>query len=349
MQIHMQNKNNFSSLGKMLFRVSKYLITSFMLLGYPGMAIASDCKPAPEGVAQLVVIREKFHSVRGSLAEFDPCHRSVELSMPSKLFGPKVDGKPPLVLIAHGGGGLGRLEKNTAIALNRQGFATLVFDAYQMNGFYQGYPFFGSQVTNDARQRMIYKASLGALQWAAKHQEIDSRRIFLQGVSNGGSVVLNLAAVADPEVVKGVFAEGSPQAGIGFPDKLQVPVRMVNGKLDNYGGLKQDDWMWARKAPCKFIGRYSLAPVGTAENCSRSTNPELFSLSPLEWSAEQKNKGSDIELWFYEQAAHGIMAGVIDRKMLTYGTDLVTFSWTGSEQSAKDKLIEDIANFIKAH
>jgi len=69
----------------------------------------SDCNPAPQSVAELVTVREKFHTVRGPLAKFDPCHRSVEPSMYSKLFGPKVEGKPPLVIIAHGGGGLDRL------------------------------------------------------------------------------------------------------------------------------------------------------------------------------------------------------------------------------------------------
>jgi dienelactone hydrolase len=319
-------------------------------LGISGSAYAtgstSDCNPAPQGVAELVAVREKFHTVWGPLAEFNPCHRSVELSMHSKLFGPKVEGKPPLVIIAHGGGGLGRLEKNTATALNREGIATLVFDAYQMNGFYQGYALFGSQVSNEARQKMILKTMLGAYQWASKHPDIDTHRIFLQGVSNGGTVVLNMAALVDPRFVKGIIAEGSPQAGLGFPDTLNIPVRMVNGRLDNYGGLTQEDYMWARKSPCKFIGRYALAPVGVAENCNRQTNPESFSPSPLEWSEQQKAKGANIELWFYDQAAHGILQGPIDRKMLTYGTDLVTFSWTGSEQSAKDKLIKDMASFI---
>lgn len=310
--------------------------------------ITRTCNPAPKDVAQLVVLREKFHNVRGPLAEFDPCHRSVDLSMHSKFFGPKVEGKPALVIIAHGGGGLGKLEQNMATALNREGFATLVFDAYQMNGFNQGYELFASQVTNDARQRMIFKAMMGAYHWARKHPDIDTHRIFLQGVSNGGSVVLNMAAVVDPQFVKGVFAEGSPQAGIGFPNELAVPVRMINGKLDNYAGLTQDDWMWSRKAPCRYINLYRLAPAGIAANCNRQTNPDQFAPSPLEWSEQQKASGADIEIWFYDQAAHGIMLGAIDRKMLTYGTNLTTFSWTGSDQSAKGQLIKDMAAFINS-
>jgi hypothetical protein len=69
----------------------------------------SDCRPAPTGVAQLLEIRPGFHRVRGPLAEFDPCHRSVQLSMPG-LFADKLADKPPLMIIAHGGNGPGSAE-----------------------------------------------------------------------------------------------------------------------------------------------------------------------------------------------------------------------------------------------
>jgi hypothetical protein len=60
-----------------------------------------------------------------------------------------------------------------------------------------------------------------------------------------------------------------------------------------------------------------------------------------------KEKGATIELVRYENAAHGILQGPIDRKMLTYGTDNVTFSWTGSDYSAKEKLISDIVKAVE--
>ena len=72
-----------------------------------GTAHASDCRPAPKDVAELVQIRSNYHTVRGPLAEFDPCHKSVEFSLPGGgLFGKKVEGKPPLVILVHGGAGL---------------------------------------------------------------------------------------------------------------------------------------------------------------------------------------------------------------------------------------------------
>ena len=159
---------------------------------------ASDCKPAPENVAELVQIRPRFHTVKGPLAEFDPCHKASRLSVPTRWNGSPLPSKPPLVIIAHGGGGLGMLENNLATALRKHDIATLVFDAYQLNGFYQGYPFWGSQATNESRQRMIYKAAKGAYEWAlTQSDKVDTRAIFLQGVSNGAAVVANLASVLE--------------------------------------------------------------------------------------------------------------------------------------------------------
>jgi len=76
-----------------------------------GAVHASDCRPAPKDVAELVQIRPNWHTVRGALAEFDPCHKSVELSRPDAFSGTKREGKPPLVIIVHGGCSLGPGEK----------------------------------------------------------------------------------------------------------------------------------------------------------------------------------------------------------------------------------------------
>jgi len=54
----------------------------------------------------------------------------------------------------------------------------------------------------------------------------------------------------------------------------------------------------------------------------------------------------DINIWFCDNAEHVIFQGLIDRKILTYGTDNVTFSWTGSEHSAKEKMLFDLLKFI---
>lgn len=310
---------------------------------------ASDCRPAPPDVAELIQIRPNFHTVRGPLAEFDPCHKSVEFSLPgSSLFSKKVEEKPPLVILVHGGGGLGTLEKNMARALNQRGYATLVFDAYQMNNFYQGLSLFLTGMTNGGRQRMIYKATFGAYQWAIVNTKIDTSKIFFHGVSNGGSVLLNIAGAVDPNHVKGVFSEGPSPAGIGMPHKINVPLRMVFGKLDNYGGKAEDDWMWQRIEPCLILDHYKPAPSGTAETCNHLVNAKSNSITPYQWFEQQKAAGADIEVWFYENAAHGILAGPIDRGIRLYGGTMKRWAWTGASSEAAEKLILDMEKFINA-
>jgi dienelactone hydrolase len=310
---------------------------------------APDCKPAPENVAELVQIRPRFHTVKGPLAEFDPCHKSSRLSIPTRWNGSPLPSKPPLVIIAHGGGGLGMLENNLATALRKHDIATLVFDAYQLNGFYQGYPFWGSQATNESRQRMIYKAAKGAYEWAlTQSDKIDTSSIFLQGVSNGAAVVANLASVVSPNHVKAVIPEGLPGMGIGLPDNVAVPIRLVFGKLDNYGGKHQEDWMWQRQDSCR-VNRSPdpEVPAGNAGRCNGRQNPTDLTEKPIDWMNRLKAQKADIDVWFYDNAAHGVFQGPIDRKMLTYGTDNVTFSWTGSDPSAKEKMLADLVKLIK--
>ena len=109
-------------------------------------ALAKDCNPAPKDVAILKAIRPQFHTVEGALAEFDPCHSSVKLQKPF------FSDKPPLMIVVHGGGGVDSATKNAADAFRSKGFATLLFDAYEHNGFYQGMRFWATQATNEARQ-----------------------------------------------------------------------------------------------------------------------------------------------------------------------------------------------------
>jgi hypothetical protein len=123
------------------FRLATWPLTAFLGMLALGCAAQPrpDCKPAPENVAELVQIRARFHTVQGPLAEFDPCHKLSQLTVPTRWNGSPLAIKPPLLIIAHGGGGLGMLERNLANALQKKDIATLVFDAYHLNGFEQGY------------------------------------------------------------------------------------------------------------------------------------------------------------------------------------------------------------------
>ena len=212
-----------------LHRFRAYTVLVAMLFVTTAHA-QSDCRPAPAGVAQLLEIRPGFHRVQGPLAEFDPCHRSVQLSMPG-FFADKLSDKPPLMIIAHGGNGPGSAEQEMVRRMNARGVATLLFDAYEMNGFqYRGTSLFLTGTTNESRQRMIFKATLGAYHWIRQNPRVDTTRLFIHGLSNGGSVALNMAAVVDPAHVRVVYAEGAPSAGIGMPDQIRVPLKWCSAK-----------------------------------------------------------------------------------------------------------------------
>lgn len=311
----------------------------------------TDCRPPPPDVARLVELRPGFHRVSGPLAEFDPCHRSVQLSLPG-LFADKLAEKPPLMIIAHGGNGPGSAEQEMVRRMNARGVATLLFDAYEMNGFqYRGTSLFLTGATNESRQRMIFKTTLGAYRWILQNPRVDTSRLFIHGLSNGGSVALNMAAVVDPAHVRMVFSEGPPSAGIGMPDRIQVPLRMVFGKLDNYGGKTEDDWMHLRTDPCVVNQPAEGAAPGTTQRCSFLANPTAQGLSPQQWGEQLKADGQAVEFWFYDDAAHGLLSGPMDRGTRTYGsgpTAARRYGWTGASADAANRFTADLMKVIKA-
>jgi dienelactone hydrolase len=325
------------------------LATLSLLLVFVTPVAEARCIPAPPDVARLVEIRPSFNLVVGTLAEFDPCHKSVELSMPG-WFSSKLGDRPPLVIVVHGGGGPGSAEQEMVRQLNLRGIATLLYDAYEMNGFqYRGSSLFLTGMTNESRQRMIFKVTLGAFRWATQLARIDASRIFIHGVSNGGSVALNMAAVVEPQHVKAIFAEGSSPTGIGMPDKIKVPLKLVFGKLDNYGGKSEDDWMYTRTDPCSFNQVSELAAPGTAARCSKSANPLAMTISPQEWGEQLRTARQPVEFWFYDDAAHGILAGPIRKGMRTYGsgpTAKRAYAWTGASSGAAKRFMDDLVRAI---
>ena len=60
-------------------------------------------------------------------ADFDPCHLSVRFKIPKSK-------KPPPLVIGIGGGGGRKDAERLMNFLYKNGFATIEFDTYQMNG-----------------------------------------------------------------------------------------------------------------------------------------------------------------------------------------------------------------------
>lgn len=249
----------------------------------------SDCrpqvlrKPTLEGMA-----------VRGELSGFDPCHRSVRYVVPAGA------SLPPLVISVHGGGGRGDAEAITR-QFAAQGMATLLFDAYAHNEV-------PPRTGNAYRQMMLYRVALQAYQWALTRSEIDTRRIYLYGISNGASVVVNLASVVDPAHVKGVFAEAPTPVGIGYPAEIRVPLLIAFGQHDDLGA-KVGQKRWMISDPCRFTLEFAEAPPGTARTCSER-NPGGRMFTTLEWLERLtlRDQGS-VQVRYFEGVAHGAFLG----------------------------------------
>lgn len=307
-----------------------------LLAGCAGSDASSSGAAAP----RLVEVAPGIHTVQGALPPFDPAHPSVDLRLPAGV------AQPPLLILVHGGGGA-RDQANAMALFQAQGIAVLSFDAYRLAGLERDWRFWIRNVTYEARQRMIYAAALGAYRWATTLGSVDTARIHIHGLSNGGDVVANLAAVVSPAHVRMVFAEGLAGAGLGLPDRLNVPLRAVFGRLDNYAGGSATDWRWARQVPCRLNMAGFDGPPGNAAACNAARNAFNLTESPEQWVARQRAAGADIDIWFYEDAAHGIFAGPLR---------FLTVDWPGrtapapigATESARGKLLQDMLAVIRA-
>lgn len=306
----------------------------------------SQCVPSlPENIK--IVDSGNIKTVEGPLADFDPCHGSVQLSMPS-IFAKKRADKPPLVIIAHGGAGVGFYEREFAKLMNQNGFATLLYDAFEMNGLRSGSDLVLYQMRNSARQRMIYKATLGAYQWVLKNDKVDVGTMFVQGLSNGGSVAINMAASTDGKNLKGVIAEGSPAAGIGFPNDIHVPLLMIYGSADVYGGNRADDFMHLRGNACLQNDFYELAPKGFAEACHRNANSTNLMPTPLAWYEQIKSKGRDIKFELVEGGGHGMMFDSYSSSVRPLGGGRSMYMSRGASGDARTRLEKRVIAFLES-
>ena len=284
-----------SVLNRVLKRVVKPCLMACMgwaamaAWAQPGVVGPTECRPEVIKRPEVVGM-----AVKGELSGFDPCHPSVAFKVPAS---PQ---KPPLLIAVHGGGGRADADAITA-AFGASGMATLIFDAYKHNSV-------PPRTGNAYRQMMLYKVALQAYQWALTRQDIDTEKIYLYGISNGASVVINLAAVVDPQHVRGVFSEAPTPVGIGYPWEVQVPVLIAFGREDDLGA-KVGQRRWMISDPCRFTVKNPEAPSGTADECSQAS-PNGTMLTTLQWAerVKFKNKGK-LEIQYFDGVAHGAFLG----------------------------------------
>lgn len=316
------------------------LLWAGLMLACP-VAWAKDCRPAKPDVATLYKISDNWYSIRGDLAEFDPCHRSVSLDLPSS------NKKLPLMIVVHGGIGLSRTIEMAAHNFRKLGMATLVFDAFQMNGLqYLGVDFFNRQMNNESRQRMIFKVTRGAYHWAIQQEGIDDSRIFFWGVSNGAAVVANMAAIVNPRHVKALFAEGLPPQGLGLPNVIKAPLFLAYGEDDNYG---VDDVVnkrqWTRTGTCKENTNYGDLSHRNSKECNALSNKDAPLETVEQWFTRLSGSGQSVNFKIYKNAAHEFFAnGPVKGTHVKNGQTLG--SNTGASPRAREEFLNDVLEIV---
>jgi len=300
-----------------------------------------DCRPEQKGDAVLAEIRPQFFTVQGKLSGFDPCHASVKFRRPAGA------APAPLMISLHGGGGINDVRASDQ-AFHDKGMATLVFDAYEMQGFTgRTSGFWLLQVSNEARQRMLLTTAWAAYQWAITRTDIDTRRIYFFGVSNGAAVAANLAAMVDPAHVRGIIAEGITPIGLGLPDKTRVPLMLAFGRLDNFGAAQDDMWRWRLTAPCRLNITFDLSPPGTSQRCSNQSQPQAWIPTPLEWVESVKAVSAPIEVAYFEDMAHSAYFGPLTIRKNTWGNGQTLNASVGATPKAREAFMAAMTAFIE--
>lgn len=328
--------------AKFIVSFAVFMLTS---LGMPSLSWSQPsitCLPNERGELSLVSLRPDFFTVSGRMGGFDPCEANVKFRIPSGA------NKQPLVISIHGGGGIHDVLKSDE-AFFQHGMATLVFDAYAMQGLTgRNSLFWARSVTNEARQRMIYTTAMAAYHWATQRTEIDSKRIYLFGVSNGAAVVANMAGSVDSAHVKGVIAEGITPIGLGLPDEINVPVQLVFGKLDDYGNSDPKGNRWTLADDCRFNIRFAPAPPGSSAHCNQNT-PGRRIPNALEWSTAVQKRGGQVEVVYVEDMAHNAYFGPLVRRTATWGNGQTMGASLGATDDARAEFFKAMVNFIERH
>ena len=209
---------------------------------------------------------------KGTEAKFESDHAEVNIWTPENVK------KPPVMIYFHGGAGYRDDDKVRVSTFRQNGFATISFDAFIMNG-QDDWKWVNRNVTNIGKQMMVNGVAKGAYEYALTRKDWDTKNIFVYGQSNGARVALMLpSVVSDPSHIRGVLAEGMPTIGLPYKDAI-VPTRLYYGKKDTWGGRHDEDFMWSR------VWR-------------------ITKVSVEDWVSEQDE---DVKMVFYANARHSFI------------------------------------------
>ncbi len=255
-----------------------------------------------------------FFGLSGPFATFDPAHPSVEIWTPSGVAG------APIVVYAHGGAGYRDDDRARVEMFRRNGFATISFDSYEMNGF-TDWIFVSRRITNRGKQDMIWGVLRGAVEHAAAGRVWDAGRIVLYGGSNGGRVVLHAGAeLADPNI-KAIVSEAPAATGYELGD-LPIPTIIPFGALDTWAGRSETDYVWTRT--------YPSSPISIEA-----------------WVRSLQEKRRPVRFIFYENAGHLLFAGPLREVTVRRGAEIAFTAFEGAGPGVVERYERDVMSFVR--
>ncbi|MGB5817909.1 MAG: hypothetical protein WBG90_00395 [Saonia sp.] len=277
--------------------------------------ITFGCKVISQTAELKEVGSRGWHTTFEPFAEFDPDHKSVEIWIPA-------DGKKvPIIVYAHGGAGYREDDRARVEMFRRNGFATISFDAYEMNGL--DWEFVTRRVTNKGKQNLIWGVFKGAVEYAAKDDRWDNQNIFLYGASNGGRIALYAGSTLTNDYIKGIISEAPAATGYPLGD-FNIPTIIPFGKLDTWAGKSDTDYVWTRT--------YPISPILIES-----------------WMKSRQEKGRPIKFIFYENAGHLLFEGPLEKVTVRRGNTIAFTAYRGAGEKALKQYEQDVITFVKSN
>ncbi len=254
-----------------------------------------------------------FFVLDGPFAAFDPNHAFVE------IWTPDGDKKAPVMVYAHGGAGYHEDDRARVEMFRRNGFATISFDSYEMNGF-KDWNFVTRKVANSGKQSMIWGVFKGAVEYASKNDGWDNQNIILYGGSNGGRVVLFAGSEVENKYIRGIISEAPAGSGFSLGD-YNIPTIIPFGALDTWAGQSDTDFVWKRT--------YPNSPVSIED-----------------WVNSQQARGHPVEFIFYENAGHLLFEGPLEKVTVRRGDTIAFTAYQGAAEGVLQQYEKDVITFV---
>ncbi len=294
------------------------LAVSVLVLAAASARTYGQSDPIEEsaGVVLEAVGSRGWYTTVGPYAEFDPGNEHVEVWTPSE------SPNAPVVVYAHGGAGYREDDRARVEMFRRNGFATISFDAYEMNGL-DDWQFVSRRVTNNGKQTMIWNVFKGAVDYAATNNDWDNRNIVLYGGSNGGRVVLFAGSEIANDRVRAIVSEAPAATGFTLGD-YDIPTVIPFGKLDTWAGRSETDYVWTRT--------YPNSPVSIED-----------------WVTSRQASGRPVDFIFYENAGHLLFEGPLEEVSVRRGDAIAFTAYRGAGEGVLEQYERDVISFVNGN